>query len=194
MIDLDPCDLLVAPPSLADERFGGTVIMLVNHIPTMGSVGLVLNRPLFITLEDVLMDERINEDFLGAELYWGGPVQEETLWMLHTLDWKIETTIPISDEWGITSNEEMFVYLTPQYYPKEFRMFMGYASWEQGQLMAELCGIPPFTKKESWLTIQALNPEDVLCADPEEMWEEGCELACAQAVDRVMGFDGAETE
>lgn len=189
MVDLNPCDLIVAPPSLADERFGGTVIMLVNHIPTMGSVGLCLNRPLFITIKDVLQDDTITGEFLESDLYWGGPVQEETLWMLHTMDWRIEETIQISDEWGITSNKSMFTYLTPQHHPKEYRMFMGYCSWESGQLMAELTGIPPFSKKESWLTIQDMNPEDVLCADPESMWEEGCELACGQAVDKIFGVE-----
>lgn len=182
---IEPTDLLVAPPSLPDERFGGTVLIVINHVESMGSIGLCLNRPLFVTVEDVLENNNINEEFLDHEIYWGGPVNEETLWILHTNDWAIENTIPINDEWSITSHENMFQYLTPINQPRLMRMFMGYCSWEVGQLRAELTGMPPFEKKHSWLVISDKDPEEVLEAEIEDMWEQACEIACAQAVDKV---------
>ena len=184
-IELDPTDILVAPPSLADDRFSESVILLVNHVEKMGSIGLCMNRPLFITIADVLEDKHINDEFLDTEIFWGGPCQEETLWILHTNDWEIDNTIEINDSWSITSHEDMFMYLDSENCPSMMRLFMGYCSWEAGQLQAEITGQPPFEKRDSWLTIAKKDPEEVLGADLEDMWEQACEIACAQAVDKV---------
>lgn len=184
-IEIDPTDILVAPPSLDDERFSESVILLINHKEKLGSIGLCVNRPLFVTLEDVIEDKRISEEFLEEGIFWGGPVQEETLWILHSSDWEIDNTIEINDEWSISSHEDMFAELTPSNRPTVMRLFMGYCSWEPGQLLAEITGTPPFEKRDSWLTINSKSPEEVLSAELEDMWQEACEIACAQAVDKV---------
>ena len=184
-LELDPTDILVAPPSLSNEHFSESVILLINHVEGMGSIGLCMNRPLFITVEDVLDDHRINEEFLDTEIFWGGPQQEETLWILHSNDWEIDNTIEITDDWCVTSHEDMFMHLTEDYHPEYMRLFMGYCSWDAGQLQAEINGTPPFKKRDSWLTINQKSPEEVLEADLEDMWEQACEIACSQAVDKV---------
>ena len=185
-MQIEPTDILVAPPSLRDDRFSETVILLINHASEMGSIGLCLNRPLFMTVEDILEDENIHHDFEDLDVFWGGPVQEETLWILHTSDWEIENTIQITDEWSITSHSDMFSYLHTDSCPTIMRLFMGYCSWDAGQLLAELTGVAPFEKNESWLTINSASPEEVLEADLEDMWEQACEIACVQAAERIL--------
>ncbi len=182
---LDPTDIIVAPPSLIDERFSETVILLINHVEDLGSIGLCMNRPLFVSVSDIL-DEEYLLDNLDDEVYWGGPSQEETVWILHTSDWGIDNTIDITDEWSITSHEDMFQFLSEDNRPEKMRIFMGYCSWEAGQLHAELSGKEPFRKKDSWLTIHNKAPEEVLEANLEDMWEQACEIACAQAVDNIL--------
>ena len=71
--------LLVAEPLLGDPTFDRTVILLVDQHDE-GFVGFVLNKPL-----DLLVDH-LFEDFpeFGAPVFYGGPVQKESLYFIHT--------------------------------------------------------------------------------------------------------------
>ncbi|MFM7725756.1 MAG: YqgE/AlgH family protein, partial [Flavobacteriales bacterium] len=72
----EPCvgRLLVSEPFLMDSYFKRTVILLGEHGED-GTVGFILNKPTDLTLNDAL------EDFppFDAQLYFGGPVQTDTI-------------------------------------------------------------------------------------------------------------------
>src|SRR5882724_1184969 len=65
--------------------FKRSVILLGEH-STEGTVGFILNKPTDLTLNDAL------EDFPPFEvpLYFGGPVQTDTIHFLHTLGEQLE--------------------------------------------------------------------------------------------------------
>jgi putative AlgH/UPF0301 family transcriptional regulator len=74
-------DLLIAPPAIPDQRFRKAVIML-THDTQQGSFALCVNKPTNHTLQDILDDNDIDAN-LNFPLYWGGPVSQGTVWMLH---------------------------------------------------------------------------------------------------------------
>lgn len=74
--------VLISEPFLCDHMFGRSVILLVDHTHD-GTMGLVLNKPLPLFLNDVLKDFDCPE---SIPIYKGGPLSTDTLFYLHTLE------------------------------------------------------------------------------------------------------------
>lgn len=180
-INIDAGSLIIAPPGIPDQRFKNSV-MLMSHKFRGGTVGLCINRPTEYTVKDILIDTGITAN-LNFPMYWGGPMNQTTIWMLHSAEWKIEHTMEISKNWSITSNLAMFYHLADNDVPKYFRMMFGHASWAPGQLEAELRGLPPWNPNHSWLTASEQEPEWLFECPVEDLWDITAELSGHQAVD-----------
>ncbi len=181
MQTIHPSTLLIAPPGIPDRRFRNAVIML-THSTEQGDFGLCVNRQTTHSLQEVT--EPLD---LGAvpdlSLYWGGPVNPGTIWMLHDTGWSIDQSIEIDSDWSMTSHADMFTAIADGYEPLHYRMFMGFCAWQQGQLARELVGEKPWNHKHSWLTAENLGPEWLLGQDPDKIWESATTLSAHQAVD-----------
>ena len=151
-------DLLIAPPNMSDSRFDKTVL-LVTQSTNRGSLALCVNRPTSHSINSVLKEINIElaQDF---NLYWGGPVGINTVWMLHHSDWKMDSTHRINADWSVTSNVGMFHHLADNDYPERFRIFFGQCSWGPGQLEGELLGDPPWRSQQSWLTLKTPDHDE----------------------------------
>ena len=78
MIQPGPGILLIADPFLKDPNFKRTVVFLCEHQPE-GTFGFVLNR-----LYDYKLNELVsNAGDLVLPVYYGGPVQMDTIHFLH---------------------------------------------------------------------------------------------------------------
>jgi putative transcriptional regulator len=174
-------DLLIAPPAIPDQRFRKAVIML-THDTQQGSFALCVNKPTDHTLQDILDDNNI-EAYLNFPLYWGGPVSQGTVWMLHDSDWSIESTVQLNEQWSMTSNLEMFYCLADGDCPRHFRLMLGYCSWANRQLTAELRGMPPWNHNHSWLVAENPGAEWLFDSAVEDLWMETTQLSSNQAVD-----------
>lgn len=177
-------DLLVSPPNLPDPRFDRTVIMLTynNH---RGSFGLCLNRQTEHTVNEILTPLDISLP-LDHPLYWGGPVNPTTVWMLHDTGWSVDATVPVDERWSITSNTSMFEKLSRGDWPGRFRVFFGHSSWAPGQLQQELTGGETWNHNHSWLTIKDPDPIWLNDCDPEQLWTTACSTCRQQAVEGWM--------
>lgn len=155
--------LLVATPSLEDPNFDRTVVLLLQHDDTDGAMGLVLNRPSGLPLEEEL----------GAwgplaappdEVFIGGPVQPEVAIALGWLDTGAEVpdgVQPVMDGLGVVDLRRSPAEL-PQL--RAVRVYAGYAGWSAGQLEAEI-------SSGSWFTLDA-QPTDPATADPDALWRD----------------------
>lgn len=177
-------DLLLSPPNLPDNRFNRSVILLTNN-SYRGSFGLCMNR---------LSDHNVNEILTPLDivlendlpLYWGGPVNPTTVWMLHDNDWHIEGTVPVDEHWSLTSSSSMFETLHQGSLPGKFRIFFGHSSWAPGQLESELKGQQPWNHQHSWLTVKRPNPRWLIDCEAENLWTTSCNICSHQAVDSWM--------
>jgi putative AlgH/UPF0301 family transcriptional regulator len=174
--NLAPGDLLIAPPALNVSDFAGSVILLINTLPAQG---FVLNHPSGIALSRVAHEI---ETYMDSEIYWGGPVNSTTLWMLHSRDWTMHNTLPVTDYWSITSNLHMFDELALGNWPQRWRVFSGCCVWAPGQLDREIDQLTAGHRCQGWLT--ARNPEHRLITDIDhsELWQTATELSKHQAV------------
>jgi putative transcriptional regulator len=161
LIHLDPGvgKILVSEPFLLDSYFKRSVILLGEH-SSEGSVGFILNKPTDLVLNDAL------DDFphFDVPLYFGGPVQTDTIHFLHTLGTRLEGSKKILPGiyWG--GNLEMLKLLieTNQVNKQDIRFFAGYSGWEPKQLEDELKG-------KTWL-VSSCKKEFAFSSNPDELW------------------------
>jgi putative transcriptional regulator len=147
--------LLIASPRLMDPNFVRAVVLLVQHDDN-GSLGLILNRPLDVTLKDVVRETMSEELDVDGTLSQGGPC-EGPLMTLH--DDPMRSQIDVGD--GVTADPEDVAAILRD--PGErARFFVGYAGWGAGQLEGEL-------EIGSWLQTPA-TPEQVF-APGTRLWQ-----------------------
>ena len=127
--------ILISEPFLCDYIFGRSVILLVDHTKE-GTMGLVLNKPLPLFLNDILQDFNYQEN---KPIYKGGPLSTDTLFYLHTLE-GITDSLPISNGLYLNGDFNAIKEYILQGNPikGKIRFFLGYSGWEYEQLHREL--------------------------------------------------------
>lgn len=180
MTEVQQGDLLIAPMNMLDPRFRSSVILITQHTGVV-TMGLCLNKMGDYSLDDINKDIPYRLDG-NYPLYWGGPVHEQTVWLLHDADWQARNTIEIDQHWAMTSNTDMFRRLSEGYWPDRFRLMYGYASWGPGQLARELEGTPPWSPRSSWLVLRDPDPEWLYETPEEDLWASAISLCGQQAV------------
>lgn len=179
-----PGDLLIAPARMPDQRFRNAVLLLA-HNGSQGTFALCMNKPTSRVIHEVLEQQDLSAQ-LNMPLYWGGPVNPQTIWMLHSTEWHTEHTIVINRYWSMTSHSEMFVNIADGDYPDYFRVFTGFAAWGVGQLDMELAGRQPWRPESSWLVASTVEPAWMLEQAETDLWSSAVELSAKQAVGQWM--------
>jgi putative transcriptional regulator len=153
--------ILIADPFLKDPNFLRTVILLCEH-KAEGSVGFVLNRKLEYVISD-LMNDLEGCDF---PVFYGGPVQQNTIHFLHRRPGLITGGEKITDEiyWGGEFEEVVSLIQNNKLSPQDIRLFLGYSGWGENQVEDEL-------KEKTWLTTYS-SPELVFADDVNLIWKD----------------------
>ena len=134
--------LLVASPNMPDPRFKETVILMFYHNEE-GAAGLVVNKPLStILIIELLKDNNITlpEKIFQNEitLYWGGPVNSERLFFIHSSDYKSNDFISSNNDFTITQEPKILFDIAKNKGPEKYIILSGIAVWEPGQLDSEM--------------------------------------------------------
>ncbi len=138
--------LLIAMPSLADANFSKTVTYICEH-NEKGALGIVINRPLKISLSNVLeqMELEVSDpDIANDTVFLGGPVQEQRGFVLHTPLRAWNSTLAVGEHIGLTTSRDILVDMSQGRGPGQSLVALGYAGWGAGQLEHELM-------QNSWL-------------------------------------------
>lgn len=151
--------LLIANAELRDPNFRRSVVLLCEH-NDHGSFGLILNRPLELGLADVMEDY----DGENLRLNWGGPVQTNTLHVLHRYGALVGDCAEVAEGvyWGGDYERIKSLLATRQVDPSGFKFYLGYSGWGEGQLDDEMQG-------NSWYLAPA-DAHTVFEEDYERMW------------------------
>lgn len=137
---------LVAMPNVVAGEFDHTVTFLCEHSDS-GAMGLVINRPTQVKLRDILKHIGIEDAprvAADTPVYWGGPVQPERGFVLHTTEQGWDSTLRISDHLAITTSKDVLAAISQGKGPNEYIVALGYAGWGGGQLESEIM-------QNSWL-------------------------------------------
>ena len=98
--------LLVAMPSLADPYFAQSVALICEHTDK-GALGIVLNRPLDMTIGEVfdqLQFECRDEALRETPVLRGGPVQQDRGFVLHTPGTPYSSSLTVTSEVAFTTS------------------------------------------------------------------------------------------
>jgi len=151
--------ILISEPFLSDFYFRRSVVLLADHTE-QGSFGLILNKPLNIKFKDIIQDFPA----FKSKIYLGGPVQTNSLFMLHTIGKTIEGSIEIMKGlyWGGNFDQMKDLIVLKKAKPSQVRFFIGYTGWEPKQLDQEI-------DKKSWV-ISTAKLKDILDKNVENLW------------------------
>lgn len=157
--------LLIADPFLKDPNFMRTVVFLCEH-QDEGSFGFVLNRHYDYSLNELVS----GLDDLKIPVFYGGPVQIDTIHFLHQYPDLIPGGYEIIDGiyWGGDFETAISLIRSKQIDPHRIRFFIGYSGWGSGQLKDEL-------KEKSWLTVHA-NRKIIFHKQTDEIWKDSLRL------------------
>lgn len=161
MIVPGPGTLLIAEPFLKDPNFMRTVVFLCDH-QEEGSFGFVINKTYNHTLDELMND--LEE--LKLPVYYGGPVQMDTIHFLHQYPDLIPGSFQVMDGiyWGGDFETAISLIKEGSLDLNKIRFFIGYSGWGNGQLADEL-------KENSWLTAQATR-KLVFHKQIDEIWKD----------------------
>ena len=152
--------LLIADPFLKDPNFLRTVVLLCEH-QNEGSFGFVLNKQIEQTLDELITDL----EGYSLPVFYGGPVQMDTIHFLHQYSDLIPESVKVSDDifWGGNFETVTALIKNESIDLSKIKFFIGYSGWGDCQLAGEL-------KEKSWLTVSA-NRKLVFNTGQNEIWK-----------------------
>lgn len=147
--------LLISPPSVKGNFWQKSVIFITED-HDKGSIGLVLNKPSQTSIEDFAQQYQIKlYGPLNGMIHIGGPVNVRSFTMLHTNEWSCNNTLPINQDFSLSSTDGLLTRLSSGDTPIGWRLFVGICGWQPEQLLNEYKGYPPYNHNTSWLTARA---------------------------------------
>lgn len=139
--------MLVAMPSMEDDRFARSVIYICAHSEE-GAMGIIINKPAAdLSLADLLLQLDIIDDASirlpsasdRVRVVRGGPVDAGRGFVLHTSDFSIDdSTLPIDDDICLTATVDILRAIARGDGPGNALVALGYAGWAAGQLENEI--------------------------------------------------------
>jgi putative transcriptional regulator len=162
--------LLIAMPTLGDPNFNQTVTYICEHNAD-GAFGVVVNRPMEVTLADVFdqLDIDVNAPQAATpRIYAGGPVQPKRGFVIHRPTGEWNATLEVGADVAITSSRDILEAMAQGAGPAQRLFAVGCAGWGAGQLEQEFAD-------NAWLTANA-NPQVLFETPAEERWHAAARL------------------
>ena len=165
-------NFLVATEKLKGTRFSETVIVMLENDEN-GAWGLVVNKPIGLTSINKLIEipksfteEQKKLTKMKIPIFWGGPVEENRIFILHSNEYISETTIKYRNV-SISSDYKTLLKIADNKGPKNKIIILGISSWGPGQLEGEI-------EKYSWMLSEIKN-ELIFEIENQEKWKKAKE-------------------
>lgn len=153
--------ILLAEPFMLDPNFKRSAVLLCDH-GIEGSIGFIMNKPIKMSINELI------DDFpeFDASIYFGGPVQTDTIHYVHNLGDLLEDSVKIAEGvyWGGNFEKLKFLVSSHLVNPNNIRFFVGYSGWSEGQLLDEM-------KIGSWV-IASMDSNYLFKLSPDNLWRE----------------------
>jgi len=159
---------LIATEKMQDNRFEKTVIAMLDSDQN-GAWGLVINKPLGTIPIALLIDPSISTSEEREKLYkinipifWGGPVDVKAIFILHTAEYRSDTTKNYGDV-SISQDLNILLDIGNNKGPKKSLVIFGYSGWGSGQLEGEM-------EKDHWI-LSDLNLDIIFDKSSSDKWQ-----------------------
>ena len=134
---------LIATEKMRDDRFEETVIVMMESDES-GAWGLVINKPIGTMPIALLIDPALNSAKEREELFkvnvpvfWGGPVEVKEIFILHSTEYKSESTKNYGNL-SISKDYKILFDMAKSEGPEKSLIIFRYSGWGSGQLEGEM--------------------------------------------------------
>ena len=134
---------LIATKKMNDNRFGKTVIIMLESDKN-GAWGLTINKPLgtmpiALLIDPSLSTSKEREELfkINVPIFWGGPVDPKEIFILHSSEYKSESTKKY-EKISISQDYNILLDIATNKGPEKSLVILGYSGWGRGQLEGEM--------------------------------------------------------
>lgn len=153
--------LLVARADVSDPDFGESVVLVMNNLGD-APAGLIINKPTRLEVSQLFPGIKALAQ-LHDKVYFGGPVELETVWFLFRATTAPEHAIQACDGVYVSADRDLLMKLLGRAHPMEgLRIFLGHSGWSPGQLQGEI-------GRGDW-RLERANPTAIFGGEPEHLW------------------------
>lgn len=139
---------LIAMPALKDSYFARSVTYICSH-DSNGAMGLVINNPTELNLHEVLDQLEIDGAYGHDQaVLLGGPIHQDHGFILHRERGSWSSTLEVTKDIYVSTSKDILTALAKGNGPSHYKVALGYAGWDAGQLEQELLD-------NTWLTVEA---------------------------------------
>ena len=160
-------NLLVATKEMRDPKFKKSVIVMIESNKN-GAWGLAINKPIgsiplgkLINISDHSNVKKKDLFDVKIPIFWGGPVERHNIFILHSKEYKSETTINYNNI-SISSDYKTLIEIADNKGPKKKLVIIGISSWGEGQLEGEM-------EKDHWI-LSEINTNLIFGKDNLKKW------------------------
>ena len=174
---------LCSLPTLGDSNFNQSVIYVENHDGD-GAKGRIINKKL-----DNRVSVRLRKSIqlgIQADIYYGGPVETNQCYVLHTRDIMLAQSTKINENLCVTRDKAIITTLNENRFPQYYRIIIGSSSWGAGQLESELLGSRT-NGASSWCNFP-YTEEFMWKINPEQQWNTGIDRSAKSKVTNYLNF------
>jgi putative transcriptional regulator len=153
--------ILIAEPFLNDIYFKRSIILLTEH-NTEGSIGFVLNKPVNMKIDEIIIDFPA----FDCNISIGGPVSTNTVHYIHTLGEVIPNSVKVCDNiyWGGDFDFLKELIKEGALKKEQVKFFLGYSGWMPNQLRDEL-------EQNSWLVCK-MDGNSIMDQSMDKIWSQ----------------------
>lgn len=155
---------LLAMPGIGDPRFERAVLAICAHDDD-GALGIGVGAIFAgIGLHGVLDQFGIDHgDAPNAPVHFGGPVEPQRGFVLHSNDWGGQDTIDVAGLWSLSGTIDVLRAIAEGAGPSRWLVALGYAGWGGGQLDEEMT-------RHGWFSTPG-TPDLLYDAAAADRWE-----------------------
>jgi putative transcriptional regulator len=168
-LTVEPPFFLAAMPQILDPFFHRSVVLMLEHHDE-GSFGFIVNRPTQLLIAELLSSSQLQWKGPSATVAWfGGPVQPRMGTVLFSDRSRVEEGEPVGEvsEGLLISSDTRVIERLASDPPSPFRLVLGYAGWEAGQLDQEM-------DRNDWLVVP-FDADLLFSEDADSIWARALE-------------------
>jgi len=160
---------LIATEKMSDNRFSKTVIIMLNSDKN-GAWGLTINKrlgtmPIALLIDSSLSTSKEREELfkVNIPIFWGGPVDTKEIFILHSNEYRSESTKKYGNI-SISQDYEILFDIAKKKGPEKSLVILGYSGWGSGQLEGEM-------ERDHWI-LSDIDLDITFDEESEKKWDE----------------------
>ena len=155
---------LISSPNINDDVFKKSLIYIISDNED-GSMGIIVNKPAHKVNLTSLLGENINNTIKRPQVYFGGPVELDKGFILHTNDYENNKNhIKLDNGLILSSDFSTIKEIAHGKGPSNSILALGYTGWSSFQLHAEL-------KKNDWFELN-LDRDIIFAKNHKKKWDQ----------------------